>query len=75
MDYHVMWFEVCPNCKPRNSGFTVENKLDGTVVQKFECAECNHTLERKYESSINNGSAFWGKARQLELFESYKEIL
>ena len=83
MEYHVMSFEECPKCKAyednhrfRNCGFSIDQKLDGTVIQNFECTRCNHTWEKIHNAnSPNNGSTFRGEARQSELFKSHKEIL
>ena len=83
MEYHVMSVEECPKCKAYdkddkfiNCGISKDQKLDGRVIQNFECSRCKYTWEKIYNaSSPNNGSTFRGEARQSELFKSHKEIL
>ena len=73
-----MIFEECPRCnqfeedhKFKHCGFTMTKLDDGTTLQEFECSRCQFKWERKYESSSNNGSTFWGETGQSELFKSH----
>ena len=75
MEYDIMIFQECPRCDQfehdhvfMNCGFSMTKLQDGTVLQEFECSRCGFKWERKYENRSNNGSTFWGKTGQSELF-------
>ena len=55
IDYNILIFQECPRCKEHepdhafvNCGFSTE-RVDGKLVQLFECTRCKHQWEKKYK--------------------------